>query len=182
MEEDITDKVTMVTVNKQNRNNAGDSYRNNEYRSNRNNRSQRDEQEQRRGRQEPPRYTVTDCAFCELIRNKDVRQELLKLGFKERHQEPTAKFIYPNQCLPWLRLSMEERETVLENNNLKCKICLRHLKNSDNRGGICKSGHIESTGKNGSCWNRSCDYNVTMCREHYNENKERHSLLRSSIE
>ena len=87
------------------------------------------------------------------------------------------KSIWPNQCLPWLRLSMEERETVLENNNLKCKICLRHLKNSDNRGGICKNGHIESTGKNGSCWNRSCDYNVTMCREHYNENKERHSLL-----
>merc|ERR1712131_472174 len=33
MEEDITDKVTMVTVNKQNRNYAGDSYKNNEYRS-----------------------------------------------------------------------------------------------------------------------------------------------------
>merc|ERR1712002_1349372 len=45
MEEDITDKVTMVTVNKQNRNNTGNSYRNNEYKNSRNNRSQRDDQE-----------------------------------------------------------------------------------------------------------------------------------------
>merc|ERR1711872_614828 len=54
MEDDITDKVTMVTVNKQNSNNVGDSYRNNEYKNSRNNRSQRDDQGQRRGRQEPP--------------------------------------------------------------------------------------------------------------------------------
>ena len=47
MEEDIADKVTMVTVNKQNSNNTGSAYRNNEYNYSRNNRSQRDDQEQR---------------------------------------------------------------------------------------------------------------------------------------
>merc|ERR1712082_520997 len=46
MEEDIADKVTMVTVNKQNSNNTGSAYRNNEYNYSRNNRSQRDDQEQ----------------------------------------------------------------------------------------------------------------------------------------
>merc|ERR1711893_495140 len=55
MEEDITDKVTMVTVNKQDSNNTGSYFRNNEYKNSRNNRSQRDDQEQKRGRQEPPR-------------------------------------------------------------------------------------------------------------------------------
>merc|ERR1712082_270169 len=49
MEEDIADKVTMVTVNKQNNNNAGSSNRNNEYNYGRNNRSRNGEQEQRRG-------------------------------------------------------------------------------------------------------------------------------------
>merc|ERR1712198_90944 len=49
MEEDIADKVTMVTVNKQNSNNTGGTYRNNEYNYSRNNRSQRDDREQRRG-------------------------------------------------------------------------------------------------------------------------------------
>merc|ERR1712102_242573 len=77
MEEDIADKVTMVTVNKQNSNNTGGAYRNNEYNYSRNNRSQRDDREQRRGGQEPPRRPPTECAFCELIRNKDVSQGYL---------------------------------------------------------------------------------------------------------
>merc|ERR1711873_38060 len=127
MEEDIADKVTMVTVNKQNSNNTGSAYRNNEYNYSRNNRSQREDQEQRRGRQEPPRIPLTECAFCEPIRNKDVSQELLKLSFKERHQNSTGKFMHPNQCLAWLRLSMDDRETVIENNTIKCKVCLRHF-------------------------------------------------------
>merc|ERR1712155_254057 len=107
MEEDIEDKVTMVTVNKRNSNNTGGNYRNNGYNYNRNNKSQRGDREQRRGGQEPPRSTPTECAFCELIRNKDVSQEYLKLGFKERHQIPRGKFFHPNQCLAWLRLSMD---------------------------------------------------------------------------
>merc|ERR1712198_447048 len=99
MEDDSTNKVTMVTFNKKNSNNTGSAYRNNEYNYSRNNRSQRDDQEQRRGRQETPRIPLTECAFCELIRNKDVSQEYLKLSFKERHQKPTGKFLHPNQCL-----------------------------------------------------------------------------------
>ena len=182
MDEDIAEKVTMVTVTKQNSNNSGDSYRNNEYRNNRNNRPPRDGQGQRRGRQEPSGPPVTECAFCELIRNKDVSQELLKLSFKERHQVTSSSHIFANQCLPWLRLSMEDRERVLENNGLKCKICLRHLKNSENRGSICRNRHSLNNGRNGLCRNRGCDYHSTLCREHYNDNKERHILLRDSMD
>merc|ERR1712163_103303 len=50
----------------------------------------------------------------------------------------------------------------------------------ENRGDVCKRKHIENTDNNGSCWKRGCDYNVTMCREHFNINKERHRILRSS--
>ena len=64
MEEDIAEKVTMVTVTKQNSSNTGESYRHNEYRNNRNNRPTRDGQGQRRERQEPSGPPVTEFAFC----------------------------------------------------------------------------------------------------------------------
>merc|ERR1712189_143194 len=48
MEEDTAEKVTMVTVAKQDSNNTFKSYRNNEYRNNRNNRPTREGQGQRR--------------------------------------------------------------------------------------------------------------------------------------
>ena len=124
---------------------------------------------------------MTECAFCELIRNKDVSQELLKMEFKERHKVSSSTHLYPNQCLPWLRLSMEDREKVLENNGLKCKVCLRHLGNSGNRSSTCKNGHIENSGRNGMCAIRRCEYDATMCRNHYEDNKDRHYLLRKSM-
>merc|ERR1712198_219408 len=49
MDEDIEDKVTMMTVNNQNSNNTESNYRNNGYNYNKN-RSQRSNREQRRGR------------------------------------------------------------------------------------------------------------------------------------
>ena len=75
MEDDITDKVTMVTFNKQASNSTGNSNRNNNYNYGRNNKSRDDEQEQRRRRQGTPRTPLTECAYCELIRNKDVSQK-----------------------------------------------------------------------------------------------------------
>merc|ERR1712198_685918 len=57
MDEDIEDKVTMMTVNKQNGNNTGSNYRNNGYNYNRN-RSQRSNREQRRESQESSRNTT----------------------------------------------------------------------------------------------------------------------------
>ena len=77
---------------------------------------------------------------------------------------------------------MEDRERVLENNGLKCKICLRHLKNSENRSSICRNRHSQNNGRNGLCYNRGCDYHSTLCREHYNDNKERHIILRDSMD
>ena len=76
---------------------------------------------------------------------------------------------------------MEDRERVLENNGLKCKVCLRHLGNSGNRSSTCKNGHTENTGRNGMCAIRRCEYDATMCRNHYEHNKDRHYLLRKSM-
>ena len=176
MEEDIEDKVTMMTVNNQNSNS---NYKSERYNYNKNG-SQRSNRGQRRGGQESSRNTVTECAFCELIRNKDVTQVYLKRGFKERHMKTNSNFYHPNQCLAWLRLSMDDREKVLANNTIRCKICLRHFRDGENKNDVCKKNHVENTGINGSCVNKGCEYNSTMCREHYNLNKEKHKILLSS--
>ena len=80
MEDDTTDKVTMVTVAKQQ--NEPRYSKNETYNNQRNNRNQG---QQRRERQEPTGPPVTECAYCELIRNKDVPQEYLTIGFNDRH-------------------------------------------------------------------------------------------------
>merc|ERR1712131_564725 len=135
----------MMTVNNQNNNSNYKSERNNYNK----NGSQRSNQGQRRGGQESSRNTVTECAFCELIRNKDVTQVYLKRGFKERHMKTSNNFYHPNQCLAWLRLSMDDREKVLTNNTIKCRICLRHFRVGENRNDVCKRSHIENTFNNG---------------------------------
>ena len=182
MEGDDTDKITMVTFNKQASNNTGNSNRNNDYNYGRNSRPRDNKQERRRERQDSPKIPLTECTFCELIRNKAISQKYLDLSFEERHQQTQGKYIYPNQCLAWLRLSMEEREIALDKNTIKCRICLRHFKLDENRGDVCKRKHIENTESNGSCWKRGCDYNATMCRDHHKLNKDRHYLLRKGMD
>ena len=103
------------------------------------------------------------------------------MDFNERHRKISDQPIYANDCLPWLRLSMDDREKVLENNVLRCKHCLRTLKPTS-RGNSCGEGrHIFNNGKNGTCAFRNCIMHVTMCREHYDFNKDKHKLLRSSM-
>merc|ERR1712198_774523 len=121
MEGDVTDKVTMVTLDKQASNSTGNSNRNNDYNYGRNNRSRDNKQERRREKQDFSRTPLTECAFCELIRNKAVSQKYLDLKFEDRHQHTQGRYIYPNQCLAWLRLSMEEREIALDKNTIKCR-------------------------------------------------------------
>ena len=116
MEDDITEKVTMVTVAKQQnepRHSKNESYKNQ--------RNYRNQGQRRRERQDSSGPPVTECAYCELIRNKDVPQENLTMDFNDRHRVVTDRPIYPNDCLAWLRLSMDDCERILENNKLKCK-------------------------------------------------------------
>ena len=152
----------MVTVAKQQ--NEFKQNKNDGYRNNRNYRAAKQNQgQQGRERQEPSGPPVTECAYCELIRNKDVPQENLRMDFKDRHRVITDRPIYPNDCLPWLRLNMDERERVLENNKLRCKFCLKTLKPMTKGNSCGKGRHIYNTGRNGMCIDRNCDKNATVC-------------------
>ena len=104
------------------------------------------------------------------------------MRFNERHQRITDRPIFPTNCLPWMMLSIDERDAVLENNKLYCRICLKPLR-AGNTGNVCGIGrHSKNTGFNGMCWNRDCDRHVTLCKRHENDNKQRHKIYKQSLE
>ena len=104
------------------------------------------------------------------------------MRFNERHQRITDRPIFPTNCLPWMMLSKDERDAVLENNKLYCRFCLKPLR-AGNIGNACGKGrHSQSTGFNGMCLNRECDRHVTLCRRHEDDNKQRHRIYKQSLE
>ena len=120
-------KVTMVTVNEQQQgrpqnNGAGSNQ------GNRGNRNPRQESRNRRFKSNMDGNPVTECGFCNLIQGKEVSQEYVTMDFNERHRNITHLAIWSNNCLPWLMLSVDDRDKVLQNNKLYCKICLRPLR------------------------------------------------------
>ena len=70
---------------------------------------------------------VTDCGYCNLIREKDVSQEYVQRNFSEMHNRVTEKALWPNQCLPWIMLDINERIKIVQDSKVFCRICLRLL-------------------------------------------------------
>ena len=104
------------------------------------------------------------------------------MDFNERHQNIGQHAIYPNNCLPWMMLSIDDRTMVLENNELYCKFCLRSLRAGAN-GSSCGIGrHIKNSGYNGMCSARECDRHVTLCKRHEVVNKNQHRIYKTSLE
>ena len=162
VEDNADNKVTMVAVSKQQQNeprsNKSTNYNNQRY-----NRPQRQERRERQETNGPP---VTECSICGLIRGKNVPQECLSMDFKDRHREITSRPIFPNDCLAWIRLSLDDREKVLHNNKLHCKMCLRPLRPGA-RGSTCSRGHHTiNNGRYGMCIEKSCEMHSTVCRTH----------------
>ena len=103
---------------------------------------------------------------------KDVPQDYARMDFNERHYRVGQRAIWPNQCIPWMMLSIEERIMILENNEVYCKYCLRLLRVGTNCNSCGKGKHIRNTGYNGSCSVSDCENNVTLCKRHEAINKK----------
>ena len=178
IDDTTNDKVTMVAVSKQQQNETRDT-RTNNYNNQRYNRPQRQERLERRETDGPQ---TTECTFCSLIRDKDVPQEWLRMDFKDRHRELSSRPIFANDCLAWLLLSLDEREKVLKDNELKCRWCLRTIK-PGSRGNVCEKGHhIFNNGRNGMCIEKNCEMHSTVCKAHANANRNKHHILKRCIE
>ena len=104
------------------------------------------------------------------------------MRFSERHQQVTDRPIFPTNCLPWMMLSLEERNTIIADNNLYCRFCLRHLRAGHTSNACGKGRHSRNTGFNGMCSFRECDRHVTLCKRHEPENRKKHKIYRQSLE
>ena len=104
------------------------------------------------------------------------------MDFDRRHLKVEDRPIFPNTCLPWMMLSLEEREKVLEDNELFCKICLRLLKSGRNSNSCGPGRHTVNTGFNGMCAFQECERHVTLCKRHEPENRIRHKIYKNSLE
>ena len=104
------------------------------------------------------------------------------MDFKDRHRVITNKPIFPNDCLAWLELSIDDREKVLEDNELECRRCLRGLRQNVKGNACGKGNHTFNNGKNGMCVDKSCDRHSTICKSHEELNKNRHQILRRGLE
>ena len=90
---------------------------------------------------------------------------------------------FPNQCLSWMILSIDERIRVLQKSELYCQVCMRlPSKGAAASGRLCGNGkHIPNTGRNGLCIERSCSYDATICKQHEQENREEHHRIKKAI-
>ena len=104
------------------------------------------------------------------------------MKFDERHQKVGDRPIFPNTCLSWMMLNIDERDRVLADNDLYCKYCLRLLR-AGRTGNSCGIGrHTNNTGYNGMCSVKECDRHVTLCKKHESDNRKRHKIYRQSLE
>ena len=173
----------MVTINGPQQNaNYQNNNMNNQGRGNRQQRQDTRNRNDRNTTQRNNSNPVTECGFCHIIQGKNVPQKYISMGFNERHQIINERSIFPNNCLSWMMLSIDERNRVLADNDLYCKFCLRYLR-AGHTSNTCGMGkHSPNTGFNGMCSYRDCDRHVTLCKKHESENRKKHKIYRLSLE
>ena len=97
------------------------------------------------------------------------------------HWRVSDKSIWPNQCLPWLMLDVDDRIKILKASKVFCRICLR-LSGMGSTTNSCGAGkHVTGNGRNTSCSPYDCDNNVTLCIKHETLNAEKHRLYKAAL-
>ena len=97
------------------------------------------------------------------------------------HNRISDRAIWPNQCLPWLMLDIDERIKIIQNSKVFCRICLWFLGIGATSKSCGKGRHLVGNGRNTSCVQFDCDNNVTLCRRHERINAEKHRLYKSAL-
>ena len=149
-----------------------------------NNKRRQDEWQKKRNGKEQGQYngkTITECGYCNLIREKGVSQDYVRRDFQDMHYRVSDKSIWPNQCLPWLMLDVDERIKILKESKVFCKICLRLLGMGATNNSCGSGKHIQGNGRNTSCFQYDCDNNITLCKKHEKLNAEKYRLYKSAL-
>ena len=94
------------------------------------------------------RINDMECGLCNLIRENDVSQEYVQKDFSDMHHLASDKSIWPNQCLPWLMLEVDERIKILKDSKVFCKIGLKLLGTGATSNSCSTGKHLETNGRN----------------------------------
>ena len=115
-----------------------------------NNRRQDEWQKRQNGKQQGQSNgkTITECGYCNLIREKGVSQDYVRRVFKDMHWRVSDKSIWPNQCLPWLMLDVDERIKIMKDSKVFCKIGLKLLGTGATSNSCSTGKHLETNGRN----------------------------------
>ena len=180
LDEKVENPVAMITVDDQNSGRPQNADRGS-FQGNKNNKNRQQERRNGRNQNHPNGRPVTECGFCNLIKEKDVPQDYVRMDFNERHYGTGQKAIWPNQCIPWMMLSIDERIKVIEDSKVYCKFCFRFLTIGATSNSYGKGKHIPGNGKNGSCAITECENNVTLCKKHEAVIRDRHRLYKTAL-
>ena len=80
------------------------------------------------------------------------------------HHRISDRAIWPNQCLSWIMLSIDDRIKIIQESKVFCKFCLKFLGIGATSNSCGKGKHLKGNGKNTSCVKYDCENNVTLCR------------------
>ena len=125
---------------------------------------------------------ATSCALCNLVKKSGVQQPYMNRYFTDIHEKVTDKQPFPNRCLSWMILSLDDRIKILQKSKLYCQVCLRLLSTEAAASGRSCSNdkHTQNSGCNGLCIEQKCSYDATICKQHERENRESHRLLKEA--
>ena len=108
LDEKAETPVAMVTADNHNNGRVQNSDRG-PYQGNKGSKKRQQDRRNRRNQSQSYGKPVTECGFCNLIKEKDISQEYVKRNFDEMHNRTSDRAIWPNQCLPWIMLDIDER-------------------------------------------------------------------------
>ena len=97
------------------------------------------------------------------------------------HRGISDRAVRPNQCLPWIMLSIEDSIKVLQDSKVFCKFCLRFQGIGATSSFCGKGKHIAGNGRNNSCIRTDCENNVTLCKKHENFNLKSHGAYKDAM-
>ena len=163
LEEKAETPVTMITTDSSHSGNAQSSNKVTSQGRKSNSKRRQDEWNNRRNGRQQGQYngqTITACGYCNLIKEKGVSQDYVRRDFEDMHYRVSDKSIWPNQCLPWLMLDVDERIKILKESKVFCKICLRLLGMGATNNSCGSGKHIQGNGRNTSCFQYDCDNNA----------------------
>ena len=160
--------------NNQTSNWQGNQTNRNSHQNGGNNRGQQQGNHSQNGRKYEYTGPITmSCVWCNLVTEQGMPQECTRKGFSDRHSNRTDRNPFPNRCLPFMAISMDDRIKKLSESNVACTVCLQLFGiDSGQVGKSCGSGRHRNTIMR--CATDNCENDALVCKMHERSTERNH--------